>query len=213
MEIQVAEAVSKLGIDIMTTTMNGVSIGHSRKDVFDILVNEIKTEIMDDIHSLSNLQKDPRSRSYIDLFWKIGIDPTKTRPSSEALVRRLFRKGVPRINTMVDAGNLASARSMVPIGLYDINKLEEPLSLRFSKEGECFQGIGGKNSTLDEKTPVLSDDQGIIHIYPHRDCMRTRITEETEDVLVVACGARGIRDKNMEEAIELVKYYFDQLRG
>ena len=60
---------------------------------------------------------------------------------------------------------------------------------------------------------MLADDGGIIHIYPHRDSMRTRITVRTEEVLMVACGVKGIRPKDLRNSLEGVKYYYDQLRS
>ena len=65
------------------------------------------------------------------LYKALGIDPTKTRPSNEALLRRAL-KGEPlyRINTLVDALNLVSLREQLPFGLYDLGRVEPPVRLR-----------------------------------------------------------------------------------
>ncbi len=65
------------------------------------------------------------------LYKALGIDPTKTRPSNEALLRRALKgEALYRINTLVDALNLASLRSQLPFGLYDLAKVEPPVTLR-----------------------------------------------------------------------------------
>src|ERR1041385_3872925 len=57
------------------------------------------------------------------LYRKFGIDPTKTRPSNEALLRRM-KKGepMPRVNSLVDVANAMSIQLQVPVGLYDLDK-------------------------------------------------------------------------------------------
>jgi DNA/RNA-binding domain of Phe-tRNA-synthetase-like protein len=58
---------------------------------------------------LETLKDEPVIKAYRQFYWSLGIDPTKLRPSSEALVRRCLQGTViPRINNVVDANNLAS---------------------------------------------------------------------------------------------------------
>src|SRR5512137_2942998 len=71
-------------------------------------------------YTLEKVKDDPVFRAYRDFFWSVGIDPTKTRPASEALVRRILAgKPLPTINTAVDAYNLASVRTGVPLAAFD----------------------------------------------------------------------------------------------
>ena len=76
------------------------------------------------------------------LYKALGIDPTKTRPSNEALLRRAL-KGEPlyRINTLVDALNLASLREQLPFGLYDLDRVRSSVTLRMGRPGEVYEGI------------------------------------------------------------------------
>ena len=65
------------------------------------------------------------------MYKRVGLDPTKTRPSSEALLRRV-RKGdpLPRINSMVDVCNWCSLEFQLPYGLYDAARIEGDVELR-----------------------------------------------------------------------------------
>jgi DNA/RNA-binding domain of Phe-tRNA-synthetase-like protein len=76
------------------------------------------------------------------LYKALGIDPTKTRPSNEALLRRALKgEGLYRINTLVDALNLASLREQLPFGLYDLDRVRPPVTLRLGGEAESYEGI------------------------------------------------------------------------
>lgn len=150
---------------------------------------EAMTKLVKSRYSLEGLKNDPVVRAYRDFYWRIGIDPTKTRPSSEALVRRALRNQFPRIHPVVDAGNIASAETMVPIGLYDLDRARPPFRIVLSRGGEVFRGIGGKVEVLEKGVPILIDSQGtVMHIYPHRDSVDTMVRETTQRILIVAAG-------------------------
>ena len=75
------------------------------------------------------------------MYKRVGLDPTKRRPSSEALLRRV-RKGdpLPRINSMVDVCNWCSLEFQLPYGLYDAAQIEGDVVLRLGREGESYPG-------------------------------------------------------------------------
>lgn len=156
-------------------------------------------------YTADSIKDDPVFRAYRDFFWRIGIDPTKTRPSSEALVRRCLRGSFPRINTVVDAGNIASAYTGIPIGLYDMSTSLPPYSLTLSRGGEVFNPIGGKTETLPGGIPILVDSYGtVMHLYPHRDSTETAIRDSTTEVFVLGAGVAGVEKARVVEAVRLV---------
>jgi DNA/RNA-binding domain of Phe-tRNA-synthetase-like protein len=124
------------------------------------------------------------------LYKAVGLDPTKHRPSNEALLRRAL-KGEPlyRINTLVDALNLASLRAQLPFGLYDWSRVEPPIVLRKGAAGEGYEGIR-KGIVNVEGRPVLVDAKGPFG-NPTSDSARTMITLETRAALVVAYAPAG----------------------
>ena len=136
------------------------------------------------------LLSDPRVKALRGFLWRMGIDPTKVRPSSEALARRVLRgKPLPSINNVVDAGNAASLETLVPIGLYNFDKLSLPLHLTRCRDECIFKPIGGGDKVLAPGTPVLIDANGlVVHVFPHRDSRETMITNSTTRVLGVSVG-------------------------
>jgi len=212
MEVLLDGSVSKLGVSISTSVLDEVHVRVSRKESFRALEMDLKIQMKERFRTLDDVKDDPTARALRSFYWKIGIDPTKTRPSSEALLRRLLKKELPMINNLVDAGNLASAKTIVPVGIYDLDKVVGEAVLRMSREGEEFIGIGDKVAVLSGEVPVLADDEGVIHLYPHRDSMRTRITENCKRALLVSCGAPGIKKRLLDATLEEVEYYWRQLR-
>ncbi|ABM81251.1 B3/4 domain-containing protein [Hyperthermus butylicus] len=157
-------------------------------------------------YRVEELPRDPLVRTYRDFYWRIGIDPTKTRPSSEALVRRALRGKWPRINPVVDAGNIASARMMVPVGLYDAAKFKPPLRITLARGGEEFHPIGGKPEKLEQGTPILVDGDGrVMHVYPHRDSVETMVAQDTTCILIVAAGVPGVQREQLVETVKEVQ--------
>jgi DNA/RNA-binding domain of Phe-tRNA-synthetase-like protein len=119
------------------------------------------------------------------LYKALGLDPTKIRPSNEALLRRAL-KGEPiyRNNTLVDALNLCSLRHQLPYGLYDRAHVRPPIALRRGGPGESYEGIRKGPVSVDGR-PVLADGAGPFG-NPTSDSARTMITLATTEALVIA---------------------------
>jgi len=160
-------------------------------------------------HDIEKLKENPVVRAYRDFYWKLDIDPTKTRPSGEALLRRVLHGGeLPTISTAVDAYNLASMKTIIPISGFDMDALNPPFSVRFAEEGETFTGIGmDKPLALKSNMLVLADTKRVLCIYPHRDADQTKITEKTRNILLIGYGAPGITTQQLEEAVRTALEY------
>ena len=114
------------------------------------------------------------------LYKRFGIDPTRVRPSSEALLRRL-KKGepLPRVNSLVDVANALSVQLQVPVGLYDLDKVKgDELVVRLGAEGESYTGIGKEKVNVAARICV-ADAEGPCG-NPSSDSARTMITTATE---------------------------------
>ena len=118
------------------------------------------------------------------MYKRVGLDPTKTRPSSEALLRRV-RKGdtLPRINSMVDICNWCSLEFQLPYGLYDAARIEGDVELRMGRVGESYPGIR-KDDVHVEGRITLADQTGPFG-NPTSDSARTMVTPAATELLVV----------------------------
>jgi DNA/RNA-binding domain of Phe-tRNA-synthetase-like protein len=118
------------------------------------------------------------------MYKRVGIDPTKTRPSNEALLRRV-RKGqpLPRINALVDIINWCSVEFQLPYGLYDVAHVAGPVTMRLGQPGETYAGIR-KDEVHVAGRITLADEAGPFG-NPTSDSARTMVTAATTDALVV----------------------------
>jgi DNA/RNA-binding domain of Phe-tRNA-synthetase-like protein len=144
------------------------------------------------------------------LYKAFGIDPTKTRPSNEALLRRVLKgEALYTVNTLVDALNLSSVREQMPFGLYDLDRVEPPVELRRGRPGESYEGIRKAAVNVDGR-PVLSDARGAFG-NPTSDSARTMITLETRATLVIAYASATAAASRVQGVVErtaatLVRY-------
>ncbi|MBW9141288.1 MAG: hypothetical protein K1T65_06290 [Candidatus Aramenus sp.] len=211
MRVTVSKECKEMGIFIAYTEVLGLRNGQGN------LEEEIR-RIEDEFSGQDpdSLKNDPVVRAYRDFYWRIGVDPTKVRPSGEALRRRIARNGkLPRINDIVDAGNIASAKTLVPIGIYDLAKIMGEPSLVISKGDEEFLGIGKKSPEKVEKgIPILVDGEGrVMHIYPHRDSVLTSVDLNTKDVLVIGAGVPNVRNELVAEAVQITSNLLSKIGG
>lgn len=118
------------------------------------------------------------------MYRRIGLDPTKTRPSNEALLRRVRRGDpFPRVNGLVDAVNVCSLECQLPYGVYDRAAVAGAITLRVGREGEAYDGIRKDVVHVDGRL-TLADDHGPFG-NPTSDSARTMVTTATRDALVV----------------------------
>jgi len=201
-------------LHMVTCLISGVKVGKS-----DEGLEEFKNQLFRQIKEAYNLEslKDlPLFRAYRDFFWSVGIDPTKNRPASEALIRRILAgKPVPRINSLVDAYNCASIRTGVPLAAFDADKLRGSLTVRFAEKGESFLGIGmEKTEELEGKEIVISDSERVVvAVYPYRDADRCKVVEETRNVFLVVCGAPGVDRETLRSATQTTIEYVTMFCG
>jgi len=146
----------------------------------------------------------PDTASARILYRRFGIDPTKTRPSSEALLRRALRGDpFPRINSLVDVANVMSLLAQSPVGLYDLDRVQGPLTIRVGAVGEGYEGIrkdrvnvGGRLCVADTLGPCGN---------PSSDSARTMITTATERAAWIWFLPVG--DASIDRTAELVAQY------
>lgn len=202
------------GLRVTLRLIEGVHVEPSSSELDELreaVVKQVKASF-----TAEELKDHPVFKAYRSFFWQIGIDPTKTRPAGEALVRRtLIGKPLPKINTLVDAYNMASLRTGVALAAFDLSKLTPPLTLRFAKPGESFKGIGmAEAKRLRGGEVVISDGRNrLVAIYPYRDADESKVTLETCDVLLLTCGVPGLELNVLEEAEELAVNYIVKFCG
>lgn len=180
-------------------------------------LRRIKKRVYDEVrtkHDVEALKDNPTVRAYRDFYWRLDIDPTKTRPSGEALLRRVLNGNeLPHISTLVDAYNLASMQTIIPISGFDRDALNPPFHVRFANN-DTFTGIGmSKPMLLMKKMLVLTDERQVVCIYPYRDSDKTKITMQTQNAVIIGYGAPRVAEGQLKGAVEKTLEYIRDVSG
>lgn len=137
-----------------------------------------------------------------EMYRRIGLDPTRTRPSNEALLRRVRRGDpFPRVNGLVDAVNVCSLECQLPYGVYDRAALAGSITLRLGGEGEAYGGIrkdtvhvAGRVTVADELGPFGN---------PTSDSARAMVTSATRDALIVVYAPASTPASTLARVLDL----------
>ena len=144
------------------------------------------------------------------LYKAIGLDPTKVRPSSEALLRRVLKsQPLYQVNLLVDTVNLCSLEFQLSYGVYDLETLAPPIEARLGRPGESYPGIrkgpvnlGGRICLADEKGPFGN---------PTSDSARASISEKTRRALVVIFAPYAMKQdllaRRLDQTVERVSRF------
>lgn len=137
-----------------------------------------------------------------------GKDPSRYRPASEALIRRMLQgKELYQIDTLVDLINLASIAFGYSIGGFDADKfVGDTLTLGVGREGEPYEGIGRGMLNI-AGLPVYRDAIGGVGT-PTSDNERTKITLSTTHLVVLINGYDG----NEQRVIDNARFIQDLIR-
>jgi len=179
--------------------LEGVTVGETDP----ALVSEVEGYAADlrRLHGDGKSADVPGAADARALYKALGLDPTKTRPSSEALLRRVLKgEALYRINTLVDAMNLCSLRAQLPFGLYDRDRIEPPVVLRKGTAGESYEGIR-KADVHVEGRPVLADARGAFG-NPTSDSARTMVTLATRAALVTVYAPSSFNEARLMEILK-----------
>ena len=160
-------------------------------------------------YTTDSIKDMPAIQATRQAYKKCGKDPSRYRPSSEALCRRILR-GIPlyQIDTLVDAVNLASIYCGHSISGFDLDKVQgEKLILGIGKANEPYEGIGRGELNI-EGMPVFRDEHGGIGT-PTSDNERTKMGLETTHILAIISAYSG--EEGLEDAtqylVDLLKEY------
>jgi DNA/RNA-binding domain of Phe-tRNA-synthetase-like protein len=206
MEIRIELPAVKLGVveavDIRVSLVDP-GLAHLMGEICERKRREFTVESLAEADAIRHVRS---------MFREWGIDPSKYRPSSEALLRRVVQgKGLYRVSNIVDIGNLDSIETGWPYGCYDRARIQSPVEFRHGAPGERYEGIGKRVWHLEGR-PVLADAEGPFGS-PISDSTRSMITEAAVETLTVIYAPAGASDAALEMAMTRLTERLSQFAG
>jgi DNA/RNA-binding domain of Phe-tRNA-synthetase-like protein len=153
----------------------------------DDLLSAVRSEVVLKARAcldMESLAAHPPIAALRKLFRAAGCDPTRYRPSSEALLRRVLKgEELPALHPLVDISNCLSVELAVPCCVMRENSFTPPLVLRAGREAESYESLRGPFNLVGK--PLLSDARGPLDT-PITGNERVKITAETDIAWLVA---------------------------
>lgn len=146
------------------------------------------------------------------VFKALGIDPSRYRPSAEALYRRV-KKGdkLPAIHSAADVNNYFSLKYEIPLGIYDLDRLADPIEIRIGRDTDSYEGINGREMNMRGK--LLSADQNGAFGSPIVDSKQTMTTEQTKNALQLVYLRPSMTEQEAGLLLEEIGNTFEQIHG
>lgn len=145
----------------------------------------------------------PEVAAWREAFLSFGVKPREGRSSMEALLRRA-EAGLPRINRLTDLYNAISVQHLLPIGGEDLDRyVGAPRLIRASGD-EMFDTVADGERVVVSPEPgevVWVDGAGVTcRRWNWRQCVRTRLGEETTNALFIFDALGPTDDQALEDA-------------
>ncbi|WP_342558540.1 phenylalanine--tRNA ligase beta subunit-related protein [Metasolibacillus sp. FSL K6-0083] len=146
-------------------------------------------------------------------LWKtLGADPNRYRHSAESLMRRISKQNyLTPFHSAVDLNNFFSLQYEVPIGIYDIDKLQGDIEVALGNEETGYEGLNGRHNSL--KNILYTHDKLGPFGSPFVDSKRTAVTEQTTSALQIFYLRPSQSDEDCKELLAAAGKMFTQVNG
>jgi len=166
-------------------------------------IKKIQREIRDNF-DMGTLSDQPKIQNWRNAFTLFGAKPKKHRSSVENLYRMTLEgRDLRPINRLVDIYNYVSLWHMVPVGGDDLSRIEGDIVLRFAKGDEPFFPLGSDGLQTARKGEVIYADEKevVCRRWNWRESEKTKMTEETQDALLVSEGLPPVTAEEIEHIV------------
>ncbi|QQK78243.1 hypothetical protein HUG15_08420 [Salicibibacter cibarius] len=152
-------------------------------------------------------------KEWRQVFKQIGVDPTRHRPSHEALFRRLKQgKGFPfSDSSAIVLNNFFSLYYQMPIGMYDLEQLQGPVEIRIGEEKDEYEGLNGRMNHMKGK--ITNVDQRRAFGSPMVDSKRSAVALETKHILQLLYLRPSLSDDDTRALTDNIGEMFQQVHG
>jgi len=146
------------------------------------------------------------------LWKKLGADPNRYRLSAESLMRRISKQNyLTPYHSAVDLNNFFSLQYEIPVGLYDVNKLQRDVEIALGNEDTGYEGLNGRYNSLNNI--LYSYDAEGAFGSPFVDSRRTSVSEETTEALQIFYLRPSLTEENATKLLASAGKMFNQIHG
>lgn len=213
MTFSISDACHSLGLRASVVVLRDVRVESTSVPLRSEIAQEIAA-IRGRFADPQQIRALPEIVAFQDILRKVGINPRREQPSVERLLTYALKRGdLPAINSLVDAYNLVSIRSLCSLGAHDLDCITLPVSLRMLTGNETFTPLGG-----DKQQPVSPSEFGYVdaagRVLCRLDILQadfSKVTTATRNALLIVEGttahAAEVMQQALGEAVATIRRY------
>ena len=118
-------------------------------------------------------------------------------------LKRTVNSGFPRYNLMVDAHFMSEMCAGILVAVTDYDHFDGGLTLDLAEENEICRGMGQRDLLTKEGEVVLRDEKEIVCVLCQGADEKTRVSEDTINVLFYAYAVPGIDERYLKEGLTI----------
>jgi DNA/RNA-binding domain of Phe-tRNA-synthetase-like protein len=204
MSFTVAEDCVKLGLRAAAVVFRNVHVGAPSPALRSEISGEIEA-VRGRFRSAEEVRAVVASAGFAEVLRKVGVNPRREQPSVERLLNFALKRGdLPRINSLVDAYNLVSVRSLCSLGAHDLDRFTAPATLRLLTGRESFTPLGA--DTPQAVTPgefgYVDADNRVLCRLDLLQADFSKVTEATHNALLIVEGTTVHRPDVLRRAVD-----------
>ncbi|MCM3588936.1 phenylalanine--tRNA ligase beta subunit-related protein [Mesobacillus maritimus] len=159
-----------------------------------------------------NLTEFDGIKEWRQIFKQVGKDPNRYRHSAEALYRRIKKQNyLQSVHSAIDTNNFFSLKYEVPIGIYDMDKVNGDIEIKIGNESEEYIGLNGRVNSLANL--IVSKDELGPFGSPFVDSERTAVSTETKNALQIIYLRPSLDSNESQKLTESLMNMFLQIHG
>jgi DNA/RNA-binding domain of Phe-tRNA-synthetase-like protein len=203
---RVHEECFRLGLRAGAIVFRNVHIGVRNAALHEAILREAQA-VRARYEDLAKIRALPEVATFQELLRQVGVNPRREQPSVERLLAYAHKRGdLPAINSLVDAYNLVSIRTLCSLGAHDLDAIDTPVSLRLLAGDETFTPLGS-----DKAVPVNSGEYGYVdargRVLCRLDVLQadfSKVTTKTRNVLLIVEGTASHSSEHLRRTVDEV---------
>ncbi len=154
----------------------------------------------------------PGIAAWRKIFKRTGADPSKHRPSVEALYRRMKKEpSVPTGNSAIALNNFFSLQYEIPLGIYDAEAIKGDVFIKIGRDTDSYEGLNGRTNSLNGIIGTFDEDGPFGS--PYVDSVRTSVHDGTKEALQVVYFHDHHSTDQARKMLEAISKMFLQVHG
>lgn len=203
------------GIKTGYIVLEDVKVQKSNSEL-EKLKSSLTSKVRSRFSDQNAIKEDTNINSFRELYKNFGADPNSTLNSVEALLRRVVKGSeLYNINNVVDTYNATSMEFALPMAAYNLDAVKGQIILREANTGETITKILEEEPTeVKEGTLAYADHGGIVCMnYNYRDSDRTKITNDTNEIIVFVDGTDAVDEAEIKTALATLAERLEKFTG